>query len=110
MTSSLCVAKKELRTAGKKAERIFEKKKEKNVVYLDIEPLTVSALTATVGDVILRQTESCADEILHLQLHLLGSCCHVVVGRLLIVVVVGVITDQFTVTHREEAGTDIEYR
>ena len=63
----------------------------------------MSALSATVGDVILRQTESHADEVLHLELHLLSNCyarCVVCLLLLLLMVVV-LVVDKFTVTHRK---------
>lgn len=66
------------------------------VTYLDVESLMMTALAATVGDVILRQLH--ADEILHDQLgvvvvivKLIVVCVVVVVLMVVVVMVVGVV-------------------
>jgi hypothetical protein len=60
--------------------------KEKEIVYLDVESLMMTALAATVGDVILRQLH--ADQILHDHL---GVVVVVVMMMMVIIIVIDVV-------------------
>lgn len=69
--------------------------------YLDIESLVMTALAATVCDVILRQFH--ADEILHDQLGVVVVIVMLLVAIVCLVVVVGVVlVNQPAVTNREQ--------
>ena len=65
---------------------LLNKLKEKEIVYLDVESLMMTALAATVGDVILRQLH--ADQILHDHL---GVVVVVVMMMMVIIIVIDVV-------------------